>query len=50
MVILRQKEGSDMLLEFSISNFMSFEEKNTKSMIPSIQSNRGTFNISELMS
>ena len=46
MVILRQKEGSDMLLEFSISNFMSFEEKNTLSMIPSIQSNRGTFNIS----
>lgn len=34
-----------MLLEFSVSNFMSFKDKTTLSMIPSIQSNAKTIEI-----
>lgn len=34
-----------MLLEFSVSNFLSFNEKTTLSMIPSIQSNAKTIEI-----
>lgn len=32
-----------MLLEFSVSNFMSFKDRTTLSMVPSIQSNKNVF-------